>query len=311
MAGIITGATIGAVGSIAGAGVSAAGAQASAAQQEKVAREQMNYLRDMYNKSASNLNPYLRTGRQATKAYREQMRGLADPEQYAQYQTDLSQIRTPYGMEQYQQSPLYTPMVRNLAELQATPGYQFELEQGLQQLGQGAAARGGLLSGAQQKAAMKYGQGVASTGFQNAWERAQKAYGNAFEQNLRQQAQYGQSQLAQNQQNYQQRLQSRGQAADIYGNAASLGAQSAANLGNIGTATGQAMAAPYKSLTEARGFGAAAPYAAVGGLLSNAGSIYGAGQDIYNASQNTGSRSGSTSNSQLPWSMRGNNWEYV
>ena len=202
-------------------------------------------------------------------------------------------------------------MVRNLAELQATPGYQFELEQGLQQLGQGAAARGGLLSGAQQRAAMKYGQGVASTGFQNAWERAQKAYGNAFEQNLRQQAQYGQSQLAQNQQNYQQRLQSRGQAADIYGNAANLGAQSAANLGNIGLGTGKAMEAPYKSLTEARGFGAAAPYAAIGGLLSNAGSIYSAGQGVYDAMKNTGSQGGSTPNSQLPWSMRGNNWEYV
>ena len=266
-----------------GAGVSAAGQSSAAGQQNKIAKEQLAWMKDLYGKSAGNLAPYMRTGQQASKLYRQQMRGLADPEQYAQYQTDLSQYRTPYGMEQYQQSPLYTPMVRNLAELQATPGYQFELEQGLQQLGQGAAARGGLLSGAQQKAAMRYGQNVAATGFQNAWERAQKAYGNAFEQNLRQQAQYGQSQLAQNQQNYQQRLQSRGQAADIYGNAASLGAQSAANLGNIATGTMNASQPAYNAMQQSAAMQSAAPYMGVGNVLgalgSNAGSIYSAGKD--------------------------------
>ena len=266
-----------------GAGVSAAGQSSAAGQQSKLAKEQLAFMKDLYGKTAGNLAPYMRTGQQASKLYRQQMRQLADPEQYAQYQTDLSQYRTPYGMEQYQQSPLYTPMVRNLAELQATPGYLFELEQGLQSLGQGAAARGGLLSGAQQKAAMKYGQGVASTGFQQAWERAQKAYGNAFEQNLRQQAQYGQSQLQQNQQNYAQRLGSRAQAADIYGNAASLGAQSAANLGNIATGTMQATQPAYNAMQQSAAVQAAAPYMGAGNVLgaisSNAGSIYNAGKD--------------------------------
>lgn len=266
-----------------GAGVSAAGQSSAAGQQSKLAKEQLAFMKDLYGKTAGNLAPYMRTGQQASKLYRQQMRQLADPEQYAQYQTDLSQYRTPYGMEQYQQSPLYTPMVRNLAELQATPGYQFELEQGLQALGQGAAARGGLLSGAQQRAAMKYGQGVASTGFQNAWERAQRAYGNAFTQNLQQQAQYGQSQLTQNQQNYAQRLGSRAQAADIYGNAASLGAQSAANLGNIATGTMNASQPAYNAMQQSAAVQAAAPYMGAGGVFDafgkNAGSIYSAGKD--------------------------------
>jgi len=266
-----------------GAGVSAAGQGAAAGQQSKLAKQQLAFIKQLYGESAGRFAPYLKTGQQATKAYREQMQGLADPEQYAQYQTDLSQYRTPYTIEQYQQSPLYTPMVRNLAELQATPGYQFELEQGLQVLGQGAAARGGLLSGAQQKAAMKYGQGVASTGFQNAWERAQQAYGRAFEQNLSQQQQYGTSQLQQNQQNYAQRLGSRAQAADIYGGAANLGARSAANLGNIGTSTMQASAPAYSAMQQASATQAAAPYIGAGGVLnaisSNAGSIYNAGKN--------------------------------
>jgi hypothetical protein len=103
----------------------------------------------------------------------------------ALYQQMLPQILAQSGYQQftpemYKESPLYTPMVRNLAELQATPGYQFQLQQGQKQLDQSAAARGGLLSGAQMQAAQQYGQKQAATGFQAAWERAQNAYMNAF-----------------------------------------------------------------------------------------------------------------------------------
>lgn len=108
-----------------------------------------------------------------------------------QYSAAIPEMTRAYDMEQYKQSPLYTPMVNNLAELQATPGYQFQLQQGQQALGQTAAARGGLLSGAQQKAAQNYAQQQAATGFQSAWERAQQAYGNAFSQNLQRQKQMG------------------------------------------------------------------------------------------------------------------------
>ena len=108
-----------------------------------------------------------------------------------QYNAAIPQMTQAYGMDQYKQSPLYTPMVNNLAELQATPGYQFQLQQGQQQLGQSAAARGGLLSGAQMKASQNYAQNQASTGFQNAWQRSQDAYGKAFGQNLQTQQQMG------------------------------------------------------------------------------------------------------------------------
>ena len=107
------------------------------------------------------------------------------------YNAAIPEMTHAYGMDQYKQSPLYTPMVNNLAELQATPGYQFQLQQGQQQLGQSAAARGGLLSGAQMKASQNYAQNQASTGFQNAWQRSQDAYGKAFGQNLQTQQQMG------------------------------------------------------------------------------------------------------------------------
>ena len=108
-----------------------------------------------------------------------------------QYNAAIPEMTRAYGMDQYKQSPLYTPMVNNLAELQATPGYQFQLQQGQQQLGQSAAARGGLLSGAQMKASQNYAQNQASTGFQNAWQRSQDAYSKAFGQNLQTQQNMG------------------------------------------------------------------------------------------------------------------------
>ena len=88
-----------------------------------------------------------------------------------------------YGLEDYKKDVGYTPMVNTLEELQATPGYQFQLEQGLQGVNRSAAARGGLLSGANLKAINDYAQGQASTGYQAAWDRAQQAYANAFTRN--------------------------------------------------------------------------------------------------------------------------------
>lgn len=88
-----------------------------------------------------------------------------------------------YGQDQYSKDVGYTPMVTSLADLQATPGYQFQLEQGLQGVNRSAAARGGLLSGANLKAINDYAQGQAATGYQAAWDRAQQAYQNAFARN--------------------------------------------------------------------------------------------------------------------------------
>ena len=134
------------------------------------------------------------------------------------YTSAIPDMTGAYTMDQYKQSPLYTPMVTNLAELQATPGYQFQLQQGEQALGQTAAARGGLLSGAQQKAAQNYAQQQAATGFQSAWERAQQAYTTAFNQNLARQQQL-QSVLGQNAGLYNTNAGLYAQGVDMYGNA--------------------------------------------------------------------------------------------
>jgi hypothetical protein len=64
---------------------------------------------------------------------------------------------TPFGMEQFQ----------------ADPGYGFRLKEGLRALESSAAARGGLLSGNAMRGITRFGQGLASEEFGNAFNRYQ------------------------------------------------------------------------------------------------------------------------------------------
>ena len=163
MVGVALGAAaIGAAGSLGGS--LAAG---SASKSANAANQKM--MQQLWALSQQANLPYQKFGKAGMQMYQQMLPQILAQSQYQQF--------TP---EMYQQSPLYTPMVRNLAELQATPGYQFQLQQGQKQLDQSAAARGGLLSGAQMQAAQQFGQKQAATGFQDAWQRAQNAYMNAF-----------------------------------------------------------------------------------------------------------------------------------
>lgn len=62
---------------------------------------------------------------------------------------------TPFGMDQFQQDP----------------GYAFRLSEGMKTLERGAAARGGLMSGATMKGLQRYGQDLASQEYTNAFNR--------------------------------------------------------------------------------------------------------------------------------------------
>jgi hypothetical protein len=72
-------------------------------------------------------------------------------------------------------SPDYGKYARDftMADYQADPGYGFRLEEGMKALDRSAAARGGLLSGSTVKGALRFGQGLASEEYQNAFNRYQ------------------------------------------------------------------------------------------------------------------------------------------
>lgn len=60
------------------------------------------------------------------------------------------------------------------------PGYAFRMSEGMKGLERSAAARGGLLSGAQMKGIQRYGQDLASQEYQNAFNRYQTARTNTL-----------------------------------------------------------------------------------------------------------------------------------
>jgi hypothetical protein len=109
---------------------------------------------------------------------------------------------TPFGMEQFQ----------------ADPGYGFRLKEGLRALENSAAARGGLLSGNTMRGITRYGQGLASDEYTNAFNRYQ-AERAARLNPLQSLAGMGQSNAA-----------TMAQQAGQYGQAL---AQGATNMGNI------------------------------------------------------------------------------
>lgn len=69
--------------------------------------------------------------------------------------------------------PAYGSLTRNFsnADFQTDPGYQFRLQQGMNGLNNSLAAKGGLLSGAAVKEAMRLNQGYATDEYGNAYNR--------------------------------------------------------------------------------------------------------------------------------------------
>jgi len=152
-----------------------------------------------------------------------------------------------------------------MSQLEQTPGYQFNLAQGLKSVQSGAAARGLGVSGASMRGAADYASGLASNTYQ-------QQFGNALT-------------------SYNTNLQSQM-------NLASLGENAAAQTGNAGTATagmvnsntigaGNATAAAYMSGANAIGTGtnnalAGYMYASNNGLLGSSGGS--SEQNMLNAS---------------------------
>jgi hypothetical protein len=250
---------VGAAGSIAsGSAQSSAMGKAQKAQQQQFAETKAALEKG--NKEAQGyIAPYAGVGQSALNELAYGM-GLTTPtEGYTSTNTQKGGLAN-YGMDQYQKDIGYTPMVTDLASLQATPGYQFQLEQGLQGVNNTAAARGGLLSGANMKAINDYAQGQASTGYQNAWERAQNAYTNAFGRNqqkfinLKSMANSGQD-AAQTQ---------GGWAMDVGKSLAGASTNYGNNMSDLALGQGQINANMYTGLANA-----------VGGTMSGLGSLKG------------------------------------
>jgi|LakMenEpi03Aug12_release.lakeMendotaPanAssembly.Ray.scaffolds.fasta_scaffold126392_2 hypothetical protein len=283
----IAGAGVSLIGTGVQAGTGAAASSKATKAQKEIAEMQMRNLREIYGLTQTQAQQYYNQYNQSMQPYMKQgaygaKRERAMADMYAQ---KLPEWMKPYGMAEYEQSPLYTPMARNLAELQATPGYQFELQQGQQALAQTAAARGGLLSGAQQRAAGNYAQKQAATGFQNAWQRAQQAYQAAFAQDQSSKAQ-------------QAGMVSGG--AGLYGGMATRGAGAAQAVGQSGVGMaldlgrlGAGIAGEQNQAMQGYGDARSAnAYGQAGAINQGVQGLLGAGLSIYDRYRTGGSGAG-------------------
>lgn len=141
---------ISAIGSL-GAGLLTSNASSQAAQlQAQAAQQSLAFQQGVYNQTQQNLGPYRQTGRAAANAL-----SAALPQLTSQF----------------------SPTESSLA---ATPGYQFDLSQGLKATQNAAAARGLGVSGAALKGASSYATGLADNTLQTQFNIDQQNKQNAF-----------------------------------------------------------------------------------------------------------------------------------
>ena len=182
MAGFVAGAIV--VSSVLGskASKSAASTQAGAAADATAAQERM------FERQVELQEPFRKAGMAGQNRLMELL-GLstkpkelgadASEEEKTQYARDLAEYNALTGSKDYGRyaSAEFTP-----AQFTANqdPGYAFRMSEGMKALDRSAAARGGLLSGSTLKGAQRYGQDLASTEYQNAFNRYQTSRTNTL-----------------------------------------------------------------------------------------------------------------------------------
>lgn len=151
-AAVVGGAVIGAVGSNMAAGKAADGQKSAA---DKASATEL----EMFEQNRADLAPWRKAGGSALSRL-QLMLGLSGNKNDANYGMLLDEFSG--------------------SDLQNDPGYQFMLAEGEKGINRAASANGMNLSGATLKALQKYGQGLASTSFGDAFNRDQARKGNIF-----------------------------------------------------------------------------------------------------------------------------------
>jgi hypothetical protein len=181
------------------AGLASAGASIYGAnQQSSAAQQAANLQQQQYKQTRSDLLPYNQAGQTATSALAQQLPALS------------------------------APITMDEATLRQTPGYQFQLNQGLQSVQNSAAARGLGSSGAALKGAAGYATGLADSNYQQQFQNALTSRQNTFNM-LSGVANMGENAAAQTGTIGQQTAANAGNALIASGTAQSAGINGAAN----------------------------------------------------------------------------------
>jgi hypothetical protein len=212
---------------VAGAGASVAGSMAQASATKKASKGQQDaqkYAADiqqqMYETTRGDLSRYSEIGQFSNNLLLDRV--------YAQKQPTFQKVD-------------YTPVKMDQATLEQTPGYQFNLAQGLKSVQNSAAARGLGNSGAALKGAASYATGLADSTYQNQFNNATTNAQNVYTANLNNSTNTYNAEVAgqTNEYNRLMGLTSVGEAAAAQTGA--YGTQTAGNIGQGAIQTAQAI----------------------------------------------------------------------
>lgn len=208
---------ISAAGSIFGGLFGSSASNQAAQEYEQALQQGENFLQGQEKQGLSNYQPYLTGGQQA--------------------QTTLSSLLGTPGQG------LLTPWTTQFtaptaAQAAATPGYQFQLQQGLGAAQNSAAGQGSLLTGRTLADLNNYAQGTAASNYQNVFNNAQTQYQDSYQSFLNNQQNTYNMLAGQSSQGLQAASGAGNLMTNIGGDIASLMGQkgAAAAQGTIGSA---------------------------------------------------------------------------
>ena len=165
------------IGSVASASIQASAASHAAGLQAQATQNALRQQADQYALTRNDLSPFVRVGYGAAGALENNIAGYSIPDtggdlnQARQYQGTQSDYANA-AQRQFDAASRIGQGPGGQAALEATPGYQFELAQGLQATQNSAAARGLGVSGAAMKGAADYATGLASKNYQQQFSDA-------------------------------------------------------------------------------------------------------------------------------------------
>lgn len=152
-----------AIGGSLGAGIGGSiSSNDAAGQQQQGAQNAINTQLQMFQQNQQNLAPWLQSG-QTGNAELMRLLGIGGNAQNPTFDPNAMLVR-PFGM----------------SDFQADPGYQFRLQQGLGAIENTASARGGIAGGNALKSLTDYAQGLASTEYNNAYNRYNQNINNIY-----------------------------------------------------------------------------------------------------------------------------------
>lgn len=232
------------LGGLLGGAASAAGSVASANELAKAQQQALNFQQSVYNTSQQQLAPYYSAGANALPSLYGGVNTPVSPGLLGETpQAFGGASGTPVGS-----APVYNLPNFTLDQFQSSPGYQFQLQQGVNAIQNAAGPKTGVLSGNTLQALQSYGTGLANQDWYNWLTNQQNNYNTAFQaQNQSYLQNYGIAN--QNQNNLYSRLLQLAlggqQAATLTGPQTSL----AGTIGNTQSSIGASNAAGTLGLT--------------------------------------------------------------